>query len=155
MTLSIENVLVPERINLKASWQTDPYIALSAHNPCRGFLKKVMMRLWYLCEYPWWCSWHTIFVLMISTTCNSFDVYDDIYYDDYDDNHDVWYVSSCCRRPAMVRNLKLRTKVLKTVKNFLDNQGFLDVETPNLTGSTPEGARDYLVPSRYLILVAS
>lgn len=52
------------------------------------------------------------------------------------------------RRPAMFETLKMRSDVTKTVRNFLDNEGFLDVETPILTKSTPEGARDYLVPSR-------
>ncbi len=52
------------------------------------------------------------------------------------------------RRPAMQHNLKLRYRVAMTVRNFLDQHGFLDIETPMLTKSTPEGARDYLVPSR-------
>ncbi|AXE29110.1 aspartate--tRNA ligase [Chromobacterium phragmitis] len=52
------------------------------------------------------------------------------------------------RRPAMQKNLRLRYKVAMGVRNHLDKQGFLDIETPMLTRSTPEGARDYLVPSR-------
>ncbi|MDN5709572.1 MAG: aspartate--tRNA ligase, partial [Planococcus sp. (in: firmicutes)] len=52
------------------------------------------------------------------------------------------------RRPAMFETLKMRSDVTKTIRNFLDSEGFLDVETPILTKSTPEGARDYLVPSR-------
>ncbi|WP_373753227.1 aspartate--tRNA ligase [Neisseria weixii] len=52
------------------------------------------------------------------------------------------------RRPVMQNNLKLRYKVAMGVRRFLDDQGFIDIETPMLTRSTPEGARDYLVPSR-------
>ena len=52
------------------------------------------------------------------------------------------------RRPEMMRNLKLRSKVASIVHNYYDNEGFMDVETPDLTRSTPEGARDYIVPSR-------
>jgi aspartyl-tRNA synthetase len=52
------------------------------------------------------------------------------------------------RRPSIKNNIILRHKVVKTVRDFLDNKGFLEIETPFLTKSTPEGARDYLVPSR-------
>jgi aspartyl-tRNA synthetase len=52
------------------------------------------------------------------------------------------------RRPAMQKNLMLRYKTAIQVRNFLDAQGFIDIETPMLGKSTPEGARDYLVPSR-------
>jgi aspartyl-tRNA synthetase len=52
------------------------------------------------------------------------------------------------RRPAMQKNLMLRYRVAIEVRKFLDEQGFVDIETPMLTKSTPEGARDYLVPSR-------
>ncbi len=52
------------------------------------------------------------------------------------------------RRPYMQNNLKLRYKVTMEVRKFLDEEGFIDNETPMLTKSTPEGARDYLVPSR-------
>lgn len=52
------------------------------------------------------------------------------------------------RRPYMQNNLMLRYKVTMQVRKFLDEQGFVDIETPMLTKSTPEGARDYLVPSR-------
>lgn len=52
------------------------------------------------------------------------------------------------RRPVMQNNLRLRYKVAMGVRRFLDDQGFIDIETPMLTRSTPEGARDYLVPSR-------
>jgi aspartyl-tRNA synthetase len=52
------------------------------------------------------------------------------------------------RRPAMQKNMMLRYRVSKTLRDYLDTNGFIEVETPMLTRSTPEGARDYLVPSR-------
>ena len=52
------------------------------------------------------------------------------------------------RRPTMQKNLMLRYRVAKTLRDYLDTNGFIEVETPILTRSTPEGARDYLVPSR-------
>ncbi|TXD80082.1 aspartate--tRNA ligase, partial [Ralstonia pseudosolanacearum] len=52
------------------------------------------------------------------------------------------------RRPQMQYNLRLRYKVAMEVRKYLDDKGFIDIETPMLTKSTPEGARDYLVPSR-------
>ncbi len=52
------------------------------------------------------------------------------------------------RRPAMQQNMMLRYRVSKVIRDYLDENGFIEVETPMLTRSTPEGARDYLVPSR-------
>lgn len=52
------------------------------------------------------------------------------------------------RRPAMQENMKLRYRVSKVIRDYLDENGFIEVETPMLNRSTPEGARDYLVPSR-------
>lgn len=52
------------------------------------------------------------------------------------------------RRPIMFDTFKMRHQVTKAMRDYLDSEGFLDVETPILTKSTPEGARDYLVPSR-------
>ncbi|HUG23757.1 amino acid--tRNA ligase-related protein, partial [Piscinibacter sp.] len=52
------------------------------------------------------------------------------------------------RRPTMQKNMMLRHRVTMEVRRFLDALGFVDIETPMLTKSTPEGARDYLVPSR-------
>jgi aspartyl-tRNA synthetase len=52
------------------------------------------------------------------------------------------------RRPEMQQRLRMRTRITRAVRRFLDDTGFLDIETPFLTKATPEGARDYLVPSR-------
>ncbi|MXX99016.1 MAG: aspartate--tRNA ligase, partial [Gammaproteobacteria bacterium] len=52
------------------------------------------------------------------------------------------------RRPQMFSNLKMRADILKTLRAFLGQNGFIEIETPVLTRATPEGARDYLVPSR-------
>jgi aspartyl-tRNA synthetase len=52
------------------------------------------------------------------------------------------------RRPVMQKNMRMRTQIARTMRQFLDGHGFLEIETPMLTKATPEGARDYLVPSR-------
>ena len=52
------------------------------------------------------------------------------------------------RRPQMQKNIRLRNKLTRSLRNYLDNKDFLDIETPILTKATPEGARDFLVPSR-------
>ncbi|VAX13836.1 Aspartyl-tRNA synthetase @ Aspartyl-tRNA(Asn) synthetase [hydrothermal vent metagenome] len=68
--------------------------------------------------------------------------------DDVSEEHRLRYRYIDLRRPQMLQHLQLRSKVAINLRNFLDSHGFMDIETPMLTRATPEGARDYLVPSR-------
>ena len=74
-----------------------------------------------------------------------FYIQDDI---DTDENLRLKYRYLDLRRPEMQKNLILRHKVTKLMRDYMDKNGFCEIETPMLTKSTPEGARDYLVPSR-------
>jgi aspartyl-tRNA synthetase len=64
------------------------------------------------------------------------------------EEHRLHYRYIDLRRPLMQARLQLRARIISTLRQFLDDRGFLDIETPMLTRATPEGARDYLVPSR-------
>ncbi len=72
----------------------------------------------------------------------------DIDDDEVSEEHRLRYRYVDLRRPAMFQRLRLRADISRTLRDYLDGHGFLDIETPMLTKATPEGARDYLVPSR-------
>jgi len=93
---------------------------------------------------------------MIEVICTSFDVFNDSLTPPFeiDDSLPVSeetrlkYRYIDLRKPMMQKNLRLRHRITKIMRDFLDKKKFVEVETPILTKSTPEGARDYLVPSR-------
>ena len=68
--------------------------------------------------------------------------------DNLSENMRLTYRYLDIRRNKMLNNLKMRHRMIMSIRNYMDNAGFLDVDTPVLTKSTPEGARDFLVPSR-------
>jgi len=68
--------------------------------------------------------------------------------DDVSEEHRLRYRYIDLRRPEMLKRLQLRSQITIELRKYLDQNGFLDIETPMLTKATPEGARDYLVPSR-------
>ena len=72
----------------------------------------------------------------------------DIDDDEVGEEHRLRYRYVDLRRPMMLERMRLRSEITRVLRYYLDNNGFLDMETPMLTKATPEGARDYLVPSR-------
>lgn len=77
-----------------------------------------------------------------------FDISDERVMNEVSEELTMQYKYLDLRRSKRARNLTLRHRITKLIRDFLDNEGFIEVETPILTKSTPEGARDYLVPSR-------
>ncbi|MCO4469519.1 aspartyl-tRNA synthetase [Streptococcus infantarius subsp. infantarius] len=84
-------------------------------------------------------------IILNTAKTTPFEIKDDV---EVSDDNRLRYRYLDLRRPKMLNNFKLRAKVTHSIRNYLDGLEFIDVETPMLTKSTPEGARDYLVPSR-------
>lgn len=84
-------------------------------------------------------------IVLNTAKTTPFEIKDDV---EVSDENRLRYRYLDLRRPKMLNNFKLRAKVTHSIRNYLDELEFIDVETPMLTKSTPEGARDYLVPSR-------
>ncbi|MGT2933678.1 aspartate--tRNA ligase [Streptococcus catagoni] len=84
-------------------------------------------------------------IILNSAKTTPFEIKDGV---DISDETRLRYRYLDLRRPEMLENFKLRAKVTHSIRNYLDGLDFIDVETPMLSKSTPEGARDYLVPSR-------
>ncbi|GFH41035.1 aspartate--tRNA ligase [Pseudolactococcus insecticola] len=84
-------------------------------------------------------------VVLNTAKTTPFEIKDDL---EASDDTRMRYRYLDLRRPEMLKNFKLRHNVTKSIRHYLDDLDFIDVETPILTKSTPEGARDYLVPSR-------
>ncbi|WP_423831886.1 aspartate--tRNA ligase [Streptococcus equinus] len=87
----------------------------------------------------------TALTILNTAKTTPFEIKDDV---EVSDDNRLRYRYLDLRRPKMLNNFKLRAKVTHSIRNYLDGLEFIDVETPMLTKSTPEGARDYLVPSR-------
>ena len=86
--------------------------------------------------------------ILSESQTSPFDISDERVMNEVSEELTMKYKYLDLRRVKRTRNLTLRHRITKIVRDFLDNEGFLEIETPILTKSTPEGARDYLVPSR-------